>query len=314
MLDTSVALANHHLPPRLNGPLIKPKDANCARRTHPALGVKRLSLRSLFAGNGCAIDHSEPHRLHFHVAILVTGGVDHHMVDFEPVPLQANDLLLLRAGQVHAFGKHPTIEGEILTFTNEFLGTLEQSSSVREILDALFGVGPCIGFGGTSAAYVRKWYAEFADELATRTRPFAQPRIASAFGLLAYRLASLEEFRPHFEGSQTALPRLVREFQTLLENNFVQQREPAWYAARLNVSVRTLNRQLVRTLKHTGKELIKGRVLLEAKRLLADPDIQVKAVAYALCFDEVANFSRFFHQNMGLTPKDYKSNMPDWPH
>lgn len=314
MLDMPVAFANHPLPPTLKKPSAKPKDANCARGSHPLLGVKRLSLRALFAGNGCAIDHSEPHRLHFHVAILVTAGVSQHMVDFVPVALKPNDFLLLRAGQVHAFEKHHTLEGEILTFTTEFLGALRYASAVGEIFDAMFGVGPRVRFGEASAAYVRKWYAEFADELAARTRPFAEARIDSAFGLLAYRLASLEEFRPLFGGSQTAVPKIVREFQALLEESFLQQREPAWYADRLKVSVRTLNRQLVRTLKQTGKELIKGRVLLEAKRLLADPDVQVKTVAYALCFDEVANFSRFFHQNVGLTPKDFKSKMPDWPH
>ena len=314
MLGTPLASANHHLPLTLEKPSVRPKDANCARKANPSLAVKMISLRSLFAGNGCSIDHSEPHRLHFHVAILATGGVDHHMVDFAPVLLQQHDFLLIRAGQVHAFAKHHTLEGEILTFTTEFLGGLEQTFPVTGILDVLFSAGPCIRFGETSAAYVRKWYAEFGDELAARTRPFAQPRIASAFGLLAYRVASLEEFAPLFADSRTTLPTLVRSFQALLEKSFLQQREAAWYAAQLNVSLRTLNRQLVGTLKQTSKELIKGRVLLEAKRLLAEPDAQVKSVAYALGFDEVANFSRFFHQNVGVTPRDFKSDMPDWSH
>ena len=104
----------------------KPADVNCAKKAAPSLGVKRFRLSQLFAGNGCGIDHSVPHRLHFHVAILITEGKWEHSVDFSPLLLKAGDLLLLRAGQVHAFGKDRAIEGEILAFTPEFLATLSK--------------------------------------------------------------------------------------------------------------------------------------------------------------------------------------------
>ena len=297
-----------------NGLHEKPVDANCAKKTHPALGVKRLSLKSLLSSNGCGIDHTEPHRLRFHVAILITGGSDEHMVDFSPVALKAGNLLLLRAGQAHAFAKDHSLEGEILTFTPDFIGTLAHIPSLSETIDALFEAGPCVSLAENSAGFARKWYEDFSEELALRGRPFSEPRIACSFGLLIHRLAALPEFALFLEEGHTPRPRLIREFRTLLGNNFVDRRDPAWYADQLHVSTRTLDRQLMKTVNQTCKQLIKDRLLLEAKRLLTDPDLQVKSVAYALRFDEVANFSRFFHQNAGLTPRDFKSHTPDWPH
>jgi AraC-like DNA-binding protein len=86
----------------------------------------------------------------------------------------------------------------------------------------------------------------------------------------------------------------------------------SWYAVTLNVSPRTLDRHLVKALKNNCRELIAKRLVLEAKRLMADPDSQLQSVAHALRFEDVAGFSRFFHNNAGLSPRDFKTQIPNW--
>jgi AraC-like DNA-binding protein len=277
----------------------KPPDVNCARKAAPALGVKRFPLSQLFSGNGCAIDHSEPHRLHFNVAILVTEGQWEHRIDFSPLSIQAGDLLLLRAGQVHAFGKNQVIQGEILTFTREFLGTLSTLPSLERTIYALLDAGPRVRLGAASAASALTWYEEFSGELARRGHPYSEERITYCFSLLVSRLAALPEVMATAESPERAMPTLAREFSKLLEANFLLRRDPGWYAERLGVSTRTLDRRLARSLKSTCKELITQRLVLEAKRLLTDSEVQVKNVAHSLQFDEIANFSRFFRHNAG---------------
>ena len=291
----------------------KPADVNCAKKTVPALGVKQFMLSRLFAGNGCAIDHSEPHRLHFHVVILITEGKWEHKVDFSPLPLQPGDLLLLRAGQVHAFAKDRSIEGEILTFTPEFLSTLSDFSSLTATAETLLDAGPRVRLSEASAAYVRSWYDEFSCELALRGQPYSAERITHSFALLVHRMAALKEFVVSIDEPENAKPKLVRELAALVEANFLHRRDPAWYAEQLNVSSRTLDRRLSRAMKHTCKELITERLVLEAKRLLTDTELQVKSVAHSLQFDEIANFSRFFRHNAGLTPREFRAHVPDWP-
>ncbi len=234
------------------------------------------------------------------------------MVDFSPVSLRPCDLLLLRAGQVHAFSKDHSLQGEILTFTSEFLATLAHMPQLGRTMEAILDHGPRAQLSTDSAHHVCRWWKEFAQELGFRDTPLFESRLACSFGLLVHRLAALPEFAFAIEGSFGAKPMLVHALRALLEEHFLQQRDPAWYAHALHLSTRTLDRQLRKTLNQTCKALLRDRLLLEAKRLLADPDLQVKNVAYALGFDEVANFSRFFHHNAGITPRDFKSRLPDW--
>ncbi len=289
-------------------------DANCAKGADPLLSVKRFPLRSLLSSGGCGIDHSEPHRLRFNVAILITGGKDDHMVDFAPLELKPRDFLLLRAGQVHAFGKERSVEGEILAFTSEFVGMLSHIPQLADMVECLLETGSRVTLANDSACMVHRWYDDFSGELSRRGAPLAESRILLAFALLIHRLAGLDEFAPSLMENPTPRPKLTRDFEALLGRHFLIQREPAWYAGQLHVSTRTLDRRLVKAFNQTCKELIRARLLLEAKRLLVDPDLQIKDVAYALHFEEVANFSRFFHQNAGLTPSEFRSRRPGWPH
>ncbi|CAM3915258.1 AraC-type DNA-binding protein [Pedobacter westerhofensis] len=50
------------------------------------------------------------------------------------------------------------------------------------------------------------------------------------------------------------------------------------------------------------------RILLEAKKLLADPTLPIGMVAYRLDYD-VSNFSKFFKRFMGITPSLYRKSI-----
>jgi AraC family transcriptional regulator, regulatory protein of adaptative response / methylphosphotriester-DNA alkyltransferase methyltransferase len=50
------------------------------------------------------------------------------------------------------------------------------------------------------------------------------------------------------------------------------------------------------------------RILEEAKKMLADPSISIKSVAYRLDYD-VSNFTKFFKKFMAVTPSEYRKTL-----
>lgn len=50
------------------------------------------------------------------------------------------------------------------------------------------------------------------------------------------------------------------------------------------------------------------RILLEAKKLLADPVLPIGVIAYRLDYD-VLNFTKFFKRFMGITPSLYRKSI-----
>ena len=53
-------------------------------------------------------------------------------------------------------------------------------------------------------------------------------------------------------------------------------------------------------------DLIRDRVLLEAKRLLTNADMSVTEIAYDLNFQDNSYFNRFFKKNVGVTPDEFR--------
>ncbi len=50
------------------------------------------------------------------------------------------------------------------------------------------------------------------------------------------------------------------------------------------------------------------RILVEAKRLLADPNLTIKEIAHRLDYD-VSNFTKFFKRFMTITPSAYRKSI-----
>ena len=59
----------------------------------------------------------------------------------------------------------------------------------------------------------------------------------------------------------------------------------------------------------TTAQMIRERVILEAKRLLAHSDAQVALVGAQLGFEDPAYFSRCFKKHTGRTPVEFRNSI-----
>jgi len=114
--------------------------------------------------------------------------------------------------------------------------------------------------------------------------------------------------------ANTSSARVVSLFIELLERQFpiasaghkLVLKTAGDFAERLSVHVNHLNKVLK---EHTGKtttNLIKDRLLQEAKILLRQTDWSVSEIAWSLGFEEVAHFSNFFKKQTTLSPQGFR--------
>jgi len=99
---------------------------------------------------------------------------------------------------------------------------------------------------------------------------------------------------------------LVRMFNLLLEGHYKNEHEVQFYAQALNKSPKTLANLFAMIGVPAPSNLIKNRVILEAKRYLQYTDKSAKEIAYALGFSNPAHFSRFFKQHTGNNVSTFK--------
>ncbi|MDR3008334.1 MAG: helix-turn-helix domain-containing protein [Sphingobacterium sp.] len=101
----------------------------------------------------------------------------------------------------------------------------------------------------------------------------------------------------------------IRNFESLVDNHYAQQRYPSFYAGQLNISINYLNRICREKRAASCGTIIRGRILVEAERLLYHTFKTVKEIAFELGFENAPYFSTFFKANKGMSPEEYRKNL-----
>jgi AraC-like DNA-binding protein/mannose-6-phosphate isomerase-like protein (cupin superfamily) len=247
-----------------------------------------------------------PHRHSFFHLVLFTAGGGWHTIDFEKFRVKAGQIYFMHPGQVHSWH----FEGEVKGYVVNFSEALFQHFLVNQQYLERFRF-----FDGISE-----------DQVLQLTAPLQKEAIALLEQLVALAAAPdgrnddylkiklLELFflvEQKAENKQkNAIPpvkyTLLRSFRKLLEQNFRTMRLPKEYAALLYVTPNHLNAFCQDVLGQTAGEIIRDRVLLEAKRLLTNGDMHIAGIADELHFNDYSYFNRFFKKGTGYTPEEFR--------
>ncbi len=79
------------------------------------------------------------------------------------------------------------------------------------------------------------------------------------------------------------------------------------YASQMNISPIYLTECFKKATGKSAQKIIIDYKILYAKTLLHQMDKSVAEVAYALGFNEVANFNQFFKRNLGITATQFRN-------
>ena len=98
-----------------------------------------------------------------------------------------------------------------------------------------------------------------------------------------------------------------RRFTLLVEKHYKEKHGVADYADLLLMAAKTLTHRFKRLNLPQPNEVIKNRLILEAKRLLVHTSLSAKEIAYELGYEDPAYFSRLFQLKTGESPSGFRS-------
>ena len=120
--------------------------------------------------------------------------------------------------------------------------------------------------------------------------------------------------RQHLDSSVTEQQNdleFFRKFTRLVEEHYKSKHTVADYADFLCMAPKTITHKFNRLRLPQPNEVIKNRIILEAKRLLVHTSLTAKEIAYELGYEDPAYFSRLFMVKTGQSPSGFRTSFVD---
>jgi AraC-like DNA-binding protein len=253
--------------------------------------IEVIDLAALFSG--ARIIRIGAHRNDFHTLFWVTRGTGAHHVDFADRPYEPATVLWTRPGAVQRFRANPGIAGDAVLFTDL---APAGGPAIRDLLQ------PSIR---STTWRLPPAAAAPVTDLVSVLRAAAPAQGAPRYALSAL-LLHLAALTPDEPGPPGRTGEILRSFEHLLEQQYRERLTTRQAAASLGWSPRTLTRACLAGLGRTPKQLIDARVLLEARRLLANTDHTIAGISSHLGFTDPSAFGLFFRRLDGNTPGTFR--------
>lgn len=248
-----------------------------------------------------------PHRHDFYQIALFTQGGGQHSIDFQQYDVVPHQVYYMAPGQVHTWDFDEHTEGYVINFNESlFASFLNNAHFVRDFpLFSGLNRSSVHTLDMACCMDVEQTFARMLEEF----EHGSDYKMDMLRGLLITILVRLSRAMPtgFKEGVSKHNLVLMRQFEKLIEEHYREKRLPKAYAEMMFVTPNHLNALVNSAVGKSAGEIIRERVLLEAKRLLANSDMLVSQISEALSFEDDAYFIRFFKKYLGVTPERFRA-------
>lgn len=258
------------------------------------------SLGGLLADNKSI--PSKPHRHTFYQILYVEKGAGIHKIDFQDYPIKNRQLFFIAPGQVHNLQFEEASAGLLINFDE---GLFSEFLARPEDIDHY----PFFNKDGKYSSYQLRASDEAVLASLQRIWNSENLNLQRIYLLELLTLINQKHHEQVADEVQTTAQDLVRRFEKLIENNYDLHHYPKYYARELFVTPNYLNAVCKKVRHYTAGELIRQRIVLEIKRLLSNSQLSISEISYLTGFEDKSYFTKFFKQNTGKTPRQFRQEI-----
>lgn len=247
-----------------------------------------------------------PHRHDFYNLIFITQGSGTHDIDFRRFEVVPNQLFFMNDGQVHEWDLSADITGYTLFFKREFYNVAEPIFSLPHLpfFHNSANEAQMVVFEKIDATMIINAFEEIYTEFHQK-KAHNEAIIKTLLKIILIR--SLRAYQPNFTENVASIGvTKIRQFEDLIEKKYKVLKGVKDYADLMNMTPNYLNAICSKTVGKTAGEMIRERIVLEAKRLLIHSSMSVCEIGYKLGYDDCSYFIRMFKKDVGITPEQFR--------
>lgn len=252
--------------------------------------------------NGATTPES-PHRHDHFTIMLVKNAEGSHQVDFQQYDFAPNMVFFISPEQIHHVHIEQGIpDGQVLMFTPDFLLQYSILPERLSDLDLFFNCDEAkpLHLSAEQMKALQLFLSKIAAENATEN-VYRWEAVGAWLKLLLLELrrmkSTLQQENIRWDKRKAEI---VRQFKHDVEAHFREWHQVQQFAEAQNLSSNYLNEVIKAETGTSAKDFIQNRLLLEAKRLAQYSDLSAKQIAFALGYEDVAQFSKFFKKGEGV--------------
>jgi len=248
------------------------------------------------------------HKHSFYHLLYFSKGSGTHIIDFENFPIHPGMIYFMRPGQVHNWKFETEVDGFIINFSPDFFDLQSINSNFIDQLHFFAGTldQQVISLNKEIQIKVQHILEEIIQEQKQK-QAGAQFVIAALLIQLFLTINRTFPETPILKKTTNYNVLIFKNFKQLIEDNFYVLKLPKDYAALLYITPKHLNALSKDYAGISAGEMIRNRVILEAKRLLINFDLTIKEIALELDFPDTSYFVKFFKKHTKLTPESFRN-------
>jgi len=247
-----------------------------------------------------------PHKHSFYHLVYFTKGSGSHSIDFVNFPVKAGQIYFMVPGQVHDWNFKNVPDGFIVNFSEQYINALIADTRYLDQFSFFSGIAAqqVINIPVKAQPAVEQLLSTIISE-AQGDKLQKDDMIRTALLQLFILVnRSTNHEKTTTAGNYNSL--LLQNFRKLIDQQYKKLKLTKEYAALLYVTPNHLNALSKHVTGQSAGELIRDRVLLEAKRLLVNAQLNISEIARELDFADNSYFARFFKKYTGLTPDEFR--------
>lgn len=250
-----------------------------------------------------------PHKHSFYHLVYFSEGTGNHSIDFIQFPVERGQVYFMIPGQVHSWDFKTQPDGYIVNFSEQYINALVANPRYLDQFSFFSGIAneQVITIPADGRKEVEQILETVVREGNSKNElkdDYARAALVQLF-ILVNRYTS--KANGHHSSSYNSV--LLKNFQKLIDQHYKEKKLTKDYAAMLYVTPNHLNALCKDVTGRSAGELIRDRILLEAKRLLVNAKLTISEIALELDFADNSYFSRFFKKYEGITPEVFRKQI-----
>ena len=252
-----------------------------------------------------------PSRLNALIIGVGTEGETSLTSNLQEFRLKKDSLFIFSPKHILQVQSNNRFKAHLIVIAPDFLKRINIDTKRMMPLFLQFGSLPCMELTHAESQSLRSFISMVEQELKGSETDFSSEIIG---GLIAATIYKVGDILTHYltEHPEVDSPihnraeEYFRQFTELLGEHYKHERSVGFYARQLCITPKYLTTLIKRISGKSVSEWIDNYVILEAKTLLKYSNMSVQEIAYYLNFPNQSFFGKYFKNQTGMSPTDYR--------